>query len=61
MKIQINAFVTADLTERTARNLEAYERAYRNARSAVVNDCLDWSDIEDLWVEEREAWERLVN
>lgn len=58
--IQINAFVTVELTERTARNFRAYERAYNNARSAVANDCLDWSDIEDLWLEEREAWERLV-
>ena len=59
--IQIAADITATVTFRTFDLYQKAMKASENARLAVQNEAFDWEDIQDFWLEESEAWEKLLS
>ena len=55
--------ITATLTNRKAEQYRKAMEATSFARSAMLSgdENLDWTDIEDLWTEEWEAWNRFFS
>ena len=58
VNIELAEGITARLTRRTAELLERAFAATEN-RKAWGYDDWDWSDLDCLWEEEAEAWEKL--
>lgn len=59
--IKVAENVTMTLTERKARQWDAYKEAEANLRLSWGNEYLDWEDYEDLEIEVWDAWERFCS
>lgn len=59
--IKIAENVIMILTERKARQWDAYKKAAANFELGRGNENLDWEDYEDLEIEVEDAWERFCS
>ena len=53
--------ITATLTNRKARQYQVAMEATENTRNAMRDEDLDWGDLDYLWSEEYEAWEKFFS
>ena len=53
--------ITATMTNRKVKQYRKAMEATEASRSVWLDERFDWSDWEEFWNEEFEAWERFVN